>query len=162
MRKLPLFSLLCSSENGTIPKVHLMNTGEWHRPWGMVTGQREVVIDHLWSYWPSIIGRSALNVVDRSKLLAEPVLTAVEGKTRHGNAFQANVCTNTPLIMFMTQKGMVLDSQTTNRAFQCVMAQETKCAFWFQMACKPNKHIKLNLYHTQFKRQSMHAQCNAT
>ena len=65
----------------------------------------------------------------RPNLPTESVLTAAAGKTWHGNAFQANVCTNTPLIMFMTQRGMVLDSRTTNRTFQCVMAQETKCAF---------------------------------
>ena len=59
-------------------------------------------------------------------LLQEPVLTAAEGKIRHDNAFQGYVCTTTPLIMFMTQRGMVLDSRITNRAFQCVMAQETK------------------------------------
>ena len=30
--------------------------------------------------------------------------------------------------MFMTQRMMVLDPQATNRAFQCVMAKEAKCA----------------------------------
>ena len=89
MHKLPLFSLLSSSKNGTIPKVYLMNTGECHRPWGMVTGQIEVVIDYLWSYRPSIIGRSALDVIDRPKLPAEPVLIAAEGKTRHGDEFSS-------------------------------------------------------------------------
>ena len=127
---LPLFSLLCCSENCTSPKEHSMDTVEPHRLSRNTTGHVRMVIDHLLSSQLSIIGRSALYVVDRLSLPVEPVLTAAEGKTRHGNVFQANVCTNTSLIMFVTQRGMFLDSQSTNRAFQCVMAQRVKvCNF---------------------------------
>ena len=122
MHKLPLSTLFSFSDHCKIPKVHSMNPVGYHRPKEMVTG-------HWLSYWPPIVGRSALKMVGRPNLLQNPVLTAAEGKTRHGNAFQANVCTNTSLIMFMTQRDMVLDSRTTNRTFQCVMAQETKYAF---------------------------------
>ena len=74
-------------------------------------------------------GRSALNVAGRTKLLAETDLTAAEDNTWHGNAFQAMYAPITPLIIFMTQRDMILDSRTTNRAFPCMMAQRIKCAF---------------------------------
>ncbi|KAF5933612.1 hypothetical protein HYC85_029783 [Camellia sinensis] len=101
---LPLFPLLCSSENCITPKVCSMDTVDHYRPSGNPTDHFRMVIDHLLSSRPSIIGRSALHVVDRPSLPAELVLTVAEGKTRHGNVFQANVCTNTSLIMFMTQR----------------------------------------------------------
>ena len=59
-------------------------------------------------------------------LLQKPVLTAVEDRQGMAKYFQSNVCTNTLLIMFVTQRKMVLDPRTTNRAFKCVMAQEAK------------------------------------
>ena len=126
---LPLFPLLCSSENCSTPKVCSMDTVDHHRPSGTPTDHVRMGIDHLLSSRPSIIGRSELRGVDRPGLPAEPFLTAAECKTRHGNVFLANVRSNTSLIMFVTQRGMFLDSRATNRAFQCVMAQVTKCAF---------------------------------
>ena len=78
-------------------------------------------------------GRSALNVACRTKVPAEAVLTAAEGNTWHGNAFQAMYALILSLIMCMTQRDMVLGSRTINRAFPCVMAQGTECALRFQM-----------------------------
>ncbi|KAF5933300.1 hypothetical protein HYC85_029471 [Camellia sinensis] len=151
---LPLFPLLCSSENCTTPKACSVDTVDHHRPSGNPTDHVRMVIDHLLSSRPLIIGRSALHVVDRPSLPAEPVLTAVEGKTRHGNVIQANVCTNTSLIMFVTQRCMFLDSRTTNRAFQCVMAQGTKSCILIsnEMQCIETYKGAFNLYHGLIKR----------
>ena len=95
--------------------------GEHHRPCGMVTG-------HDSDPPANNDGRLALNVAGRTKVPAEPGLTAAEGNTWHGNAFQAMYAPITPHIMFMTQRDMNLGSQTTNRVFPCVMAQEAKRA----------------------------------
>lgn len=73
-----------------------------------------------------MFGRSAIEMVDRPCMPAESCFDSNRGQTWHGNTFQANVCTNTLLIMFMTQRRMVLDPRATNRAFQYVMAKEAK------------------------------------
>ena len=66
-------------------------------------------------------------------------LTAAEDRALHGNAIQAMYAPITPLIIFMTQRDMILDSRTTNRAFPCMMAQGTKYATLISNACKPNQ-----------------------
>ncbi|GMP89610.1 hypothetical protein CsSME_00041106 [Camellia sinensis var. sinensis] len=38
--------------------------------------------------------------------------------------FQSNLCTTTLLIMFETQRSIVLDPRAINHAFQCMMAQD--------------------------------------
>lgn len=97
--------------------------GICHRPWRMTTG--------LWlRYWPRMDGPSALHMAGRPNLPTETCLTAAEGKQGMAMHFQSNVYTTTLLFMFMTQRGMVFNSRTTNRVFQCVMAQRVKvCNF---------------------------------
>ena len=131
MHKLPLLWLFCFSENCKTPKVASLSVVDHHRLSGIITGHYEVVIDHPLSSRPNILCRSALNTAGRPNLPAESVLKAVEDRTWHGNVFQANVRTNISPIMFMTHRDTVLDSRTINRAFQCMMAQETKYAFWY-------------------------------
>ena len=93
--------------------------------------------------------------------MQQPVLTAAEGKTWHGHVFQAMFAPTTLLIMFMTQRRMVLDSRTINRAFQCVMAQETKCAISISNEMHLNKQMAQPLSYSI--QEAEHAcQCNAT
>ena len=94
MHKLPLFSLLCSSENCTTPKERSMDIGEHHRPSGIITGHFEVVIDHPLSSRPNIFGRSAVYMAGRPKLPAETCLTAAEG--RQGMAMRFKQCMHQP------------------------------------------------------------------
>ena len=76
----------------------------------------------------------------------------------HGNVIQGIYALHTPLIMLVTQRGMCLDSRTTNRAFPCMMAQGTKDATSLSNVCKASKHERVpNLYHFHLKRPSMHA-----
>ena len=89
MHELPLFTLLCSSENCTSPKEHSLNIVEGHRPIGNTTGLGEVVIDHLLSSRPPMHGRSALNVVGRPCMPAKNCFVSSRGKTWHGNAFSS-------------------------------------------------------------------------
>ena len=59
---------------------------------------------------------------------------------------QDNVYTTTPLIMFKTQRCVVLDPRTTNHALQCMMAKGAKCAI--RCGMNAQNHIRdLNLYH---------------
>ena len=55
-------------------------------------------------------------------------LTVTEGKAKHGSTIQGMYAPTMSLIMIMTQRGMYLDSRTTNHAFPCMMAQRTKYA----------------------------------
>ncbi|GMP41676.1 hypothetical protein CsSME_00011690 [Camellia sinensis var. sinensis] len=66
-------------------------------------------------------------------------LTAAEDRALHGNAIQTMYAPTISLIMFMTQRDMVLGSRTINRAFQCVMAQETKLCMLISNAMQTNK-----------------------
>ena len=126
MYKLPLFTLLCSSESCTSPKEHSWNTMEHHCPRRNITDHGRRVIDHWYGSRPQIFGRSAIEMVGRPCMPAESCFASSRGQPWHGNAFQANVGTTTLLIMFMTQRSLGLAPRATNRAFQCVMAKAAK------------------------------------
>ena len=66
----------------------------------------------------------------------------------HDNVIQGIYALYTPLIMLLTQRGMCLDSRTTNRAFHGPKNQE--CNFDFKcMQCKQaNKGAKPLSYFT--------------
>ena len=66
-------------------------------------------------------------------------MTVTEGKAKHGSTIQGIYAPTMSLIMIMTQRGMCLDSRTTNHAFPCMMAQRTKYATLNSNACKPNQ-----------------------
>ena len=102
-----------------------MDIGGHHRLSRIATGS---------GMWSPAIGEA----IDRERItgwhLALPVgrellqnlqLTATEGKAEHGNTIQAMYAPIMSLIMLVTQGDMLLSSRTTNRAFQCVMAQGT-------------------------------------
>ena len=157
MPSLPLFSLLCSSENCQSLKNASLDTGGSHRLSRMTTGTR---------MWPSAqnepigwwltAGRHKMLPVGK-QYLQNLQLTAAEGKILHGNAIQAMYAPITFPIMLMTQGRMCLDSRATNHAFPCMMAQWIKCALSCQMKCNANNKPKNpNFYHTHFKRPSMH------
>ena len=64
----------------------------------------------------------------RQRMPAEPATHSSRGQNLHGNTIQAMYAPIMSLIMVVTQKGMCLDSRTTNHAFPCMMAQGVKCA----------------------------------
>ena len=88
-------------------------------------------------------------------------LIATEDKAKHGSTIQGMYAPTMSLIMIMTQRGMCLDSRTTNHAFPCMMAQRTKYATLVSNAMQTNQ-TKLPIPITQVKGQGMHARCNAT
>ena len=57
---------------------------------------------------------------------AESVFDSSRGQNIAWQCISSIDAPTTLLIIFMTQRRMGLDSRTTNRAFQCVMAQEIK------------------------------------
>ena len=94
MYKLPLFSLLCSSENCKSPREHSMDTVEHHRLRQMVTHHGRKVIDHWLSSRPQTFGRSALYEVDRPSLSAETCFDSSKGQNMAWQCISSNVCTN--------------------------------------------------------------------
>ena len=94
MHKLPLFTLLCSSETCTNPMVHSLDTVEHHRPRGIITGHGRVGIDHWCSSRPQTFGRSALYSVDRPKLPAETCFDSSSGQNMTWQCISSNVCTD--------------------------------------------------------------------
>ena len=66
------------------------------------------------------------------------------------------------LILLVTQRDMLLGSRTINRAFPCVMAQETKCAH-FDVKCNAKQQTKGTWPPSWLGQEVEHAcQCNAT
>ena len=138
MHRLPLISLLYSSEGCQSLRIASLDIGRHHRLNRMATGSGmcspavNESIGHGKSsgrHWTLPVGR---------RFLQNLHLTATEGKAEHGNAIQAMYAPIMSLIMLVTQWDMVLGSRTIKRAFQCVMAQGTKCAhFDVKMQCKP-------------------------
>ena len=108
---------------------HLLSTVGCHWLKFKATGQEELVIDHLWGPRLTIHSQPALKMADWPSLLAESWFAAAEDRQSMAMHFQGNVCTTTLLIMFETQRSMVLDPQAINHAFQCMVAQGAKCAF---------------------------------
>ena len=66
--------------------------------------------------------------VGRQRMPAEPATHSSRGQNLHGNTIQAMYAPIMSPIMFVTQKGMCLDSRTANHAFPCMTAQRIKCA----------------------------------
>ena len=66
--------------------------------------------------------------VGRQGMPVEPATHSSRGQNLHGNTIQAMSALIVPPIMSVTQRGMCLDSRTTNHVFRCMMAQRIKCA----------------------------------
>ena len=66
----------------------------------------------------------------RQRMPAEPATHSSRGQNLHGNTIRVMYAPIMSLIMVMTQKGMCLDSRTTNHAFPCMTAQRIKCAIF--------------------------------
>ena len=128
MHRLPLFSFLHSSGGCQNLRNASLDAGRHHRLHGIATGS---------GMWPPatgeaigrerIAGRHLTLPVDRV-FLQNLQLTATEGKAKHGSTIQSIYAPFMSLIMFVTQRGMCLDSRTTNHAFPCMMAQGIKYA----------------------------------
>ena len=145
MRKLPLFSFLCSSGGCQNLRAASLDTGECHRLSGITTGT---------GVWPSaqngVVGRGKiagrhLTLPVGKESLQNLQLTATEGKTKHGSTIQGMYAPTMSLIIVMAQRGMCLDSRTTNHAFPCMMAQRTKYATLISNVCKPIKQNSQSL-----------------
>ena len=128
MHRLPLFSFLHSSGGCQNLRTASLDIGEYHRLNEIATGNE---------MWPPAIGEAIGRERIAGRHLTLPVgrvflqnlqLIATEGKTKHGSTIQGIYAPAMSLIMVMTQKGMCLDSRTTNHAFPCMMAQRVKCA----------------------------------
>ncbi|KAF5949310.1 hypothetical protein HYC85_011303 [Camellia sinensis] len=128
MHRLPLFSFLHSSGGCQNLSTASLDAGRHHRLNGTITGS---------VMWPSAIGEAIGRERIAGRHLTLPVgrmflqdlqLIATEGKAEHGNTIQGIYAPIMSLIMFVTQKGMCLDSRTTNHAFPCMMAQRIKYA----------------------------------
>ena len=91
-----------------------------------------------------VAGRHLRLPVGKESLL-DLQLTATEGKTRHGSTIQGMYAIIMSLIIVMTQRGMCLDSRTTNHAFPCLMAQRTKYATLISNGCKTIKQTSQSL-----------------
>ena len=123
--------------------------GDWSSTKTKALGQVFVADRHwIWS-------------IDHLFLWKAPV-AAAEGKQNMPIHLQDNVCTTTPLIMFKTQRCVVLDPRTTNHAFQCMMAKGAKCATQYQLKCT-KEHIRGPQPLSCLSRgNGIHTQCNAT
>ena len=139
MHALPLFSFLCSSGGCQNLRTTSLDIGECHRLNEISTGS--VV-------WPpaqnesvgseNIAGRHFTLPVGRV-FLQNLQLTATEGKSKHGSTIQGIYAPFMSLIMVMTQRGMCLDSRTTNHAFPCMMAQGIKYATFMSNEMQTNQ-----------------------
>ena len=161
MHGLPLFSFLHSSGGCQNLRTASLDAGRHHRLHGIATGS---------GMWPPAQNEAVGREIIAGRQYTLPVgrvclqnlqMIATEGKAKHGSTIQGIYAPTMSLIMIMTQRGMCLDSRTTNHAFPCMMAQRTKYATLISNVCKPIKQIRPNSYH-QFKEQGMHARCNAT
>ena len=139
MHRLPLFSFLHSSGGCQNLRTASLDTGECHRLSGITTGN---------GVWPSaqneavgreIVASRHLTLLVGRVFLQNLQMTATEGKAKHGSTIQGIYAPTMSLIMIMTQRGMCLDSRTTNHALPCMMAQRTKYATLISNACKPNQ-----------------------
>ena len=126
MPRLPLFSLFCSSEDCQRLRVGSLDIGRRHRLDRIDTGC---------DIWPPAICEAIARGIIAGRHLALPVgreflqnlqFTATEGKTERGNTIPTMYAPTMSLIMLVTQRDMLLGSRTSNRAFQCVLAQEAK------------------------------------
>ena len=156
MLRLPLFSFLHSSGGCQNLSTASLGTGEYHRLSGITTGS---------SVWPSaqneavgrgiVAGRHFTLPVDRV-FLQNLLMTATEGKAIHGSTIQGIYALTMSLIMVMTQRGMCLDSRTTNHALPSMMAQGIKHATFMssEMQTIQTNHGP-NPYH-QINGQGMH------
>ncbi|KAF5933057.1 hypothetical protein HYC85_029228 [Camellia sinensis] len=138
MHRLPLFSFIHSSGGCQNLRTASLDTGECHRLSGITTGS---------GVWPSAQNEAVGRGIVAGQHLTLPVgrvflqnlqMTATEGKAKHGSTIQGIYAPTMSLIMIMTQRGMCLDSRTTNHAFPCMMAQGTK-KMAMDMACRPNQ-----------------------
>ena len=160
MRKLPLVSLLCPSENCQSLKINSLDIGRHHRLRRMATGSKmwSSAIDEAIGH--RFMGGRHWTLPVCQECLQNLQLTAAEGKAQHGNAFQAMYAQTISLIIFMTQRDMVLGSRTTNRAFQCMMAQETNLYMLISNAMQTNKQVRSSTS-IMDNQEAKHA-CNAT
>ena len=149
MHSLPLFSLLCSSENCQSLRNASQDTGGYHRLRGRATGcvgwssaQNESI------GWELTAGRQKMLPVGK-QCLQNLQLTAAEGKTCMAMQFKACMHQTHSLSCYWLKGGMCLDSRTTNHAFPCMMAQRIKSATLISNACNAIKQTRVpNLYHT--------------
>ena len=128
MHRLPLFSFLCSSGGHQNLRTASLDNGDHHRLNGIATGsgtwppaQNKAI------GWWFTAGRQYILPVGKESL-QNLQLTATEGKTKHGSTIQDIYAPTMSLIMIITQRGICLDSRTTNHAFPCMMAQGIKYA----------------------------------
>ena len=128
MHRLPLFSFFHSSGGYQNLRTASLDTRECHRLSGITTGS---------GVWPSAQNEAVGREIVAGRHLTLPVgrvflqnlqMTATEGKAKHGSTIQGIYAPIMSLIMFVTQKGMCLDSRTTNHAFPCMTAQRIKYA----------------------------------
>ena len=161
MRRLPLFSFLCSSGGCQNLRTASLDIGECHRLSGITTGsvvwppaQNEAIGRGL------IAGRHLTLPIGRM-FLQNLQLTATEGKAKHGSTIQGIYALLMSLIMVMTQRGICLDSRTTNHTFPCMKAQGTKYATLISNAMQTNQTNKAQSL-SLVKEQGLHARCNAT
>ena len=147
MHKLPLFSLLCSSENCTSPSICSLHTVEHHRLSGMATGRGK------WSPATKLIYRPTLFAGRHWRWPAGQIflqkLVRQQQRTKHGMAMHfKQMCAQPHPLSCLWLKGRrysILGPPIEH--YNAWWPKKPSCAFWFQMTCKPNKHIKPNLYH---------------
>ena len=139
MRELPLFSFLHSSGGCQNLRTAFLDNEECHRLNGIATGsvvwppaQNEAVGREM------IAGRHFTLPVGRV-FLQNLQMTATEGKAKHGSTIQGVYAPTMSLIMVMTQRGMCLDSRTTNHAIPCMMAQRIEYATFMSNEMQTNQ-----------------------
>ena len=93
MPSLPLFSLLCSSENCQNLRNASQDTGGSHRLSKMITGTRMWPIGTKHIHRPLIDCRSALNTAGRQWIPAEPATHSSRGQNLAWQLNSSNVCT---------------------------------------------------------------------
>ena len=100
MHRLPLFSLLCLSENFQSLRTTSQGTGGYHRLRRNTTGTKLI-------HRPSIDCRSALNAAGRHWMSAEPATHSSRGQKLAWQCNSNNVCTNHAPYHICDSKGHV-------------------------------------------------------
>ena len=161
---LPLFALLCTSENCKSLKDASEPLPECC---GRLSTKQQGHQLRETGYRPNIrlSAKCLLSIgteYGRSTILScEKLLLLQRSTNRAWQCICKKMFATTSLIMFKTQRSVVLDPRATNHAFQCMMAKGAKCAIQYQMKCTKT-HRGTQPLSCLIKRQGMHTQCNAT
>jgi len=157
MHKLPLLWLLSSSENCTSPRVISLSVVEYHRLMELVTGQREWSPAHLFKLsaideWPVSTGDG------RPAKASCRICFWQQQRAKHSMAMHFKQCMHQPhsLSYSWLKGGWVSILGPPIAHFNAWWPK--KPSIYFDMECNAHNQTKgLDLYHTQLKRWSMHA-----